>query len=115
VGRAIWEQFYCIEETATFMLLPSWNKNMTTNPYASDRSKLTREALPRLLVVRTCHKTMMPVSHDCLFTVDDNAAWMPHPADIEQPCLTQLPYLVLLTIGPRASLPWPINKKFLVS
>jgi len=23
------------EETATFMLLPSWNKNMTTNPYAS--------------------------------------------------------------------------------
>jgi hypothetical protein len=23
------------EETATIMLLPSWNKNMTTNPYAS--------------------------------------------------------------------------------
>jgi hypothetical protein len=23
------------EETATFMLLPSWNKDMTTNPYAS--------------------------------------------------------------------------------
>jgi len=33
--HAIYSAAVSTEETATFMLLPSWNKNMTTNPYAS--------------------------------------------------------------------------------
>jgi len=33
--HAIYSDAVSTEETATFMLLPSWNKNMTTNPYAS--------------------------------------------------------------------------------
>jgi hypothetical protein len=33
--HAIYSAAVSIEETATFMLLPSWNKRMTTNPYAS--------------------------------------------------------------------------------
>jgi len=33
--HAIYSATVSTEETATFMLLPSWNKNMTTNPYAS--------------------------------------------------------------------------------
>jgi len=33
--HAIYSAAVSTEETATFMLLPSWNKDMTTNPYAS--------------------------------------------------------------------------------
>ena len=33
--HAIYSAAVSTEETATFMLLPSWNKKMTTNPYAS--------------------------------------------------------------------------------
>ena len=33
--HAIYSAAVSTEETATFMLLPSWNQNMTTNPYAS--------------------------------------------------------------------------------
>jgi len=33
--RGIYSAAVSTEETATFMLLPSWNKIMTTNPYAS--------------------------------------------------------------------------------
>jgi hypothetical protein len=33
--HAIYFAAVSIEETATIMLLPSWNKDMTTNPYAS--------------------------------------------------------------------------------
>ena len=33
--HAIYSAAVNTEETATYMLLPSWNKNMTTNPYAS--------------------------------------------------------------------------------
>jgi len=33
--HAIYSAAVSTEGTATFMLLPSWNKNMTTNPYAS--------------------------------------------------------------------------------
>ena len=33
--HAIYSAAVSTEETATFMLLPSWNKRMTTNPYAS--------------------------------------------------------------------------------
>jgi hypothetical protein len=33
--HAIYSAAVSTEETVTFMLLPSWNKNMTTNPYAS--------------------------------------------------------------------------------
>jgi hypothetical protein len=33
--QAIYSAAVNTEETATFMLLPSWNKDMTTNPYAS--------------------------------------------------------------------------------
>jgi len=33
--RAIFSAAVSTEETATFMLLPSWNTNMTTNSYAS--------------------------------------------------------------------------------
>jgi len=32
--HAIYSAADSTEETATFMLLPSWNKNMTTNSYA---------------------------------------------------------------------------------
>ena len=31
--HAIYFAAVSIEETVTFMLLPSWNKDMTTNPY----------------------------------------------------------------------------------
>ena len=33
--RPIYSAAVSTEETVTFMLLPSWNKDMTTNPYAS--------------------------------------------------------------------------------
>jgi hypothetical protein len=33
--HAIYSAAVSTEKTATFMLLPSWNKNITTNPYAS--------------------------------------------------------------------------------
>ena len=33
--HAIYSAAVSTEETATFMLLPPWNKDMTTNPYAS--------------------------------------------------------------------------------
>jgi hypothetical protein len=33
--HAIYSAAVSTEETATFMLLPPWNKNTTTNPYAS--------------------------------------------------------------------------------
>jgi hypothetical protein len=33
--HAIYSADVSTEETATFMLLPSWNKDMTTDPYAS--------------------------------------------------------------------------------
>ena len=33
--HAIYPAAFSTEETATFMLLPSWNKKMTTNSYAS--------------------------------------------------------------------------------
>jgi hypothetical protein len=33
--HAIYSAAVSTEETATFMLLPSWNNYMTTNPYAS--------------------------------------------------------------------------------
>ena len=33
--HAIYSAAVSTEKTATFMLLPSWNKKMTTNPYAS--------------------------------------------------------------------------------
>ena len=33
--QTIYSAAVSTEETATFMLLPSWNKDMTTNPYAS--------------------------------------------------------------------------------
>jgi len=33
--HAIYSAAVSTEDTATFMLLPSWNKDMTTNPYAS--------------------------------------------------------------------------------
>jgi hypothetical protein len=33
--HAIYSAAVSTEDTATFMLLPSWNKKMTTNPYAS--------------------------------------------------------------------------------
>ena len=33
--HAIYTAAVSTEETVTFMLLPSWNKDMTTNPYAS--------------------------------------------------------------------------------
>jgi hypothetical protein len=33
--HAIYFAAVSTRETATFMLLPSWNKKMTTNPYAS--------------------------------------------------------------------------------
>jgi len=33
--HAIYSAAVSTEKTATFMLLPSWNKNMTTNPYTS--------------------------------------------------------------------------------
>ena len=33
--HAIYTAAVSTEETATLMLLPSWNKNITTNPYAS--------------------------------------------------------------------------------
>jgi hypothetical protein len=32
--HAIYSAAVSTEESATFMLLPSWNKDMTTNPYA---------------------------------------------------------------------------------
>jgi hypothetical protein len=34
-SHAIYSAAVSTEETATFMLLPSWNKKMSTNPYAS--------------------------------------------------------------------------------
>jgi hypothetical protein len=42
--HAIYSAAVSKEETATFMLLPSWNKDMTTNPYAS----LCRKQYPHM-------------------------------------------------------------------
>jgi hypothetical protein len=49
--HAIYSAAVSTEETATFMLLPSWNEDVTTNPYAS----LCRKYLHIYKILGTIH------------------------------------------------------------